>query len=230
MKFIAITLLIANAAYLVYNLVIEETGSGQAARPAMGDVPQVQLLSEVSSGGDQRQIEAVEVLSNVETIEADVDELEQGCAALGPFSDVMLAQDTNERMNALGISSELRAWDAPTDDEDFRVVLPPSASLQEAFRKLRELKSQDIDSYVITQGEDALGISLGVFSSLEGAMNHQVELESDGYEVEIREIQRLVREYWVLGDASVEFGPDVQALTAEIDTSATITRRPCGSE
>ncbi len=230
MKFIAITLLIANAAYLVYNLVNEKTGSGQAVRPAMADVPQVQLLSEAGSGQDQRQIEAVEVLSNVETIEAEVDELAQGCAALGPFSDVMLAQDTNERMNALGILSELRAWDAPTDDQDFRVVLPPSASLQEAFRKLRELKSQDIDSYVITQGEDALGISLGVFSSLEGAMNHQVELESDGYEVEIREIQRLVREYWVLGDASVEFGPDVQALTAEIDTSATITRRPCGSE
>ena len=61
MEFIAITLLIANAAYLVYNLVIEETAPGQAAvRPAMGDVPQVQLLSEVSSGGDQRQIEAVE--------------------------------------------------------------------------------------------------------------------------------------------------------------------------
>jgi hypothetical protein len=79
-------------------------------------------------------------------------------------------------------------------------MIPPASSLQEAFRKFRELKSRGIDSYVITQGPDALGISLGVFSSRSGALSAQQQRQREGYTATIVEIPRLAREFWIFGE------------------------------
>ena len=62
---------------------------------------------------------------------------------------------------------------------------------------MRELKSSDIDAYVITQGEDALGISLGLFASLNAAQNAQGRFNADGYTTQLREITQLQRTFWV---------------------------------
>ena len=81
-------------------------------------------------------------------------------------------------------------------------MIPPANSLQDAFRKLNELKAQEIDSYVITKGEDALGISLGVFSSLDAAQSIQGKLENVGYLADIVDIPRLAREFWVFSNVN----------------------------
>jgi hypothetical protein len=112
-------------------------------------------------------------------------------------------------LNAVGFSVEMRAVDVPTGVYDYRVILPPLPSLQEAFRRLRELKSRNIDSYVIPEGEDAQGISLGVFSSKEASLSHQERLGDEGYRVEIRRIERVTRGYWLYGALGFGF-PDGQ--------------------
>ena len=91
----------------------------------------------------------------------------------------------------------MKALDVITGENDYRVMMPRSASLQGAFRKLRELKSQGINSYVITQGEEALSISLGVFSTRVAADSLQSKLLSDGYEVVVSGIPRLSRQFWM---------------------------------
>jgi len=119
------------------------------------------------------------------------------CPALGPLADLFAGQNLVEKLEAMEFDVVLRAVDKPSGDSDYRVLIPPVKTLQDAFRKLRELKFASIDSYVITQGPDALGISLGLFSSREAAEVARSGFVGDGYETTIREIARLDREYWV---------------------------------
>jgi len=195
MKWIFYTLVLANLVYLGYQLT-----SGEAPRitelHAEESQATIQLLSESGVRTD-RQIEAEQVLKN--PISFDMQAAGSGCLGLGPFEDIVSAMDAAERLNATGFAVQVRAIDTATGDFDYRVVLPPTGSLQEAFRRLRELKSRDIDSYVISQGDDALGISLGVFSTSVAAEQHQSDLSEDGYESVIQEIPRVLRGYWILG-------------------------------
>ena len=63
---------------------------------------------------------------------------------------------------ALDIQAEIRSVDAAAG-LDYWVYLAPLASRQASLRQLKELQARKIDSYIITQGDLANGISLGIF-------------------------------------------------------------------
>jgi hypothetical protein len=127
---------------------------------------------------------------------AAADEL-KSCMGLGPFENVISAQDVAERLKAIGYTVETTAVDKPTGESDYRVVMRPLSSKQEVFRRHREFKSRDIKSFVITKGVDAQGISLGVFSSNGAAENYRQALIGLGYDVLVKVIPRVNRGYWV---------------------------------
>lgn len=223
MKWIFYSLLFANLAYLALNLwgegaagirMVGNTGSNAVANSRSHDsgVEQregrILFLSEASKPGEKPTLEAV---LEQPTLVAAADKL-KSCMGLGPFENVISAQDVAERLNAVGYAVEMTAVDTPTGESDYRVVMPPLSSLQEAFRRLREFKSRDIDSYVITQGDDAQGISLGVFSSDGTAEDYRQELADLGYEVSVKAIPRINRGYWV------QIGPEMfpEELLSEI--------------
>ena len=202
MKNIVILLVIVNVAYFAYRAFLYVPPSVvTTVRSSSPSAESIYLLSE-NSNNSLRKKELDLVINN--PVQAVVDG-SQTCAAIGSFSDINSGQDVIDQLNALSISAELKALDVPTGLNDYRVMMPPASSLQGAFRKLRELKSQNIDSYVITQGEDALSISLGVFSTEDAAKKLQASLVSSSYEVVISNIQRLTREYWI-------FSPEGQNL------------------
>lgn len=194
MRYIVLSLLVLNCIYLIYNLFGEETAlrNGELVEP-LKNVSSIRLLRD-SINEDVRQRQMDQVVKNPvllpETLTTD-------CKAVGPFSSVTLAQAALERLESLDYTVELRALDRLTGEHDFRVMIPPAASLEEAFRRLRELQSRKIDSYVITQGRDALGISLGVYSIASAAEKVQQELSEDGYQTQVAQIARLEREYWI---------------------------------
>lgn len=220
MKWIFFSLLLANAGYLAYHLFEAQSVSlpGSASENTLR-IPSVELLTEGSEASRQDEVERVlgnpvriakddqssEIVANSDGPENATIVLpssEEGqCAGLGPFANVAVAQNVSERLAALGQNVELQAIDRQLSDSDFRVVLPPLKSVQEAFRRLRELKSQNIDSYVITQGPDAQGISLGVFSSRAAAKKYQVDMAGIGYRTEVKELPRISRGYWLLGQS-----------------------------
>ncbi len=214
MRLIFYALVLANLVFLGY-LVLRD--APQAVKvtdsPLTDDSAMIQLLSE-RGGVDERRIEVAEVLRNAVTVVPE-DQKETGCRGFGPFEDILVAQNVAERLNATGVSVSLNALDTTTGEFDFRVVIPPLPSLQEAFRRLRELKSRDIDSYVITQGEDAQGISLGVFSSDDAAQSHLMFLAERGYEAEIKQIPRLSRGYWIHRNAGSLSNLDLEPLIEE---------------
>lgn len=222
MKWIFYSLILVNIVFAAY-LYLQPPG-GAGYKSDVDEESSIQLLSE-RRGKSTRDIEVEEVLENPIVVAEVEDSLD--CQGLGPFEDIVSAQDITERLNGMGVLVNLRAVDEETGEYDYRVVIPPVASLQEAFRRLRELKSQDIDSYVISQGEDAQGISLGVFSSQSAASDHQQTLADEGYETVIREIARVVRGYWVFADRDVAIPEDEIQRAINTNPSVSLTESAC---
>ncbi len=223
MKWVFYSLLLANLTYMAVNLY----GQGTARVGATGNAGDsvVKNASPWGSGFEQKGTRALFLLEDSQpgnkstlvavmeqpTLVAAADEL-KSCMGLGSFENVISAQDVAERLKAIGYTVEMTAVDKHTGESDYRVVMPPLSSLQEAFRRHREFRSRDIDSFVITRGVDAQGISLGVFSSNGAAEDYRQVLIGLGYDVLVKVIPRVNRGYWV--QISQETFPE--ALLSEI--------------
>ena len=93
------------------------------------------------------------------------------CLIFGPFS---VAQQARMELSAtptmtaqwVGISPLGRSVANDSSiPEGYRVYVSPRKSLEAAYELLKVFRSQGFDSYVMTEGVYARGISLGVFSS-----------------------------------------------------------------
>ena len=228
MKWILYSLLLANLAYLGFHLLYESPAAPTVTGSLKRGPATLQLLSE-RRGGSDRQMQQQNVLENpvVLSENRETDRQSALCVGLGPFADLLAATDVAERLNGIDIAAGVTAVDTPGGDYDYRVVLPPLPSLQEAFRRLRELKSRNIDSYVITDGKDAQGISLGVFSTREAADDHRQTLQGDGYVAVIREIPQVIREFWVVAAPGEEI-PEYQVSAVSVEFSrVSLTETDC---
>lgn len=192
MRYIVATLIVLNILYLYINLSGERvSGTKDELSLDKNNIASIRLLSEA---GISRQRQMEQVVNNP-TVLVPVEE--PNCQAVGPFSSVTTGQSVLERLTAMDFAVQLRALDRALNEYYYRVLIPPAASLEAAFRKLRELKTLGIDSYVITKGKDSLGISMGVYASAFAAQEVRQNLESDGYPTSLRQVARLEREYWI---------------------------------
>ena len=91
---------------------------------------------------------------------------ENGCLFLGGFDDRLPAEALEQRLLSWTYSLKYRGGYS-----QWRGLLGVSASWrrQASLRQLRELQSRNIDSYIITVGDLANGISLGIFSRKDSA-------------------------------------------------------------
>lgn len=226
MRYIVVTLMLMNASYFGYHYwraLVSPPVIAALSKvvPGSPGVEQIRLLREVrGDAGRDRQLSRVinnPLHQSVPPDNArvgDGDDLaasgdlagirphesgEAFCQVFGPLNDLFAGQALVEKLKLYDLQATLKALDKLAGGSDYRVVIPPAKSSQDAFRKLRELKSSDIDSYVITQGPNELGISLGLFSSLAAAESASADLADDGYVTQVREIPRLLREFWVYG-------------------------------
>jgi len=127
------------------------------------------------------------------------------CYSVGPLADRIDAKHLKVRAEALGFNSELRGLATGTSIEHW-VHIPPQSNRQQSLRLLRELQGRGIDSYIITQGDLAEGISLGLFRSSDSASKLSQKMKGLDYEVVIQEVSRGKKELWL------EF-PQVTQLT-----------------
>ncbi|MFK0572821.1 SPOR domain-containing protein [Endozoicomonas sp.] len=125
------------------------------------------------------------------------------CLVVGPFANVVEVDELQQRLFAVGVSSQEKA-DDNSQQQDYWVHIPPLPSRDAAIRLLRELQAQRIDSFVITQGELANGISLGLFSRSESAKVVSRRLTNAGYGVAIKSLPRIPEQWWLEMDAAVE--------------------------
>ena len=208
MRWLFYSLLVANLAYMTLSLwgqgldkmsklevagsiVLESSSSRSSDFEKKG--AGIKLLSEIGQLGHNSTDRSV---LKQPTLVAAADEL-RSCMGLGPFENVISAQGVAERLKAIGYTAEMTAVDTLTGESDYRVVMLPLSSRQEAFRKLRELRSRGIDSFAITKGVYDRGLSLGVFSSNRSAEDYRKILVGLGYDVLLDVLPRVSRGYWV---------------------------------
>lgn len=130
---------------------------------------------------------------------------EERCYSVGPFKDEDDAKFLGIRAEALGFNSEMRSLATGGSIEHW-VHIPPLLNRQQSLQLLRELQGRGVDSYIITQGELAEGISLGLFRNKKSAERLTLKMQEMDYDVVIKEVLRGEKELWL------EF-PQVSALT-----------------
>jgi len=151
-----------------------------------GTVKRLQLVSEA---GDSLQPAAPRELT---------DHRGSLCYVAGPYADDLDARHLLARVSALSLHGRINIVDiASGEPSEYWVHVPPRATREEALRTLKELQKRKFDSYIITQGDLAEGVSLGLFRNKESADGLQKEVEGSGIPVEVLVVNKSVREYWV---------------------------------
>lgn len=197
MRWILITLVTANIGYFAWQFVLVDSTvivKSETARTDRRD--DITLLTE-SDHSTSIELQALvdRPIVNLKNLTE-----QNGCMAIGPFMSIYESQNVVNQLAALEINLLAKAVDQPTGEYDYRLLVPPLSSLEEAFRKLRELQASNIDSYVITAGANALGISLGVFSTRKVADVALERIRNEGFDGNIVEISRLNRTYWLFDE------------------------------
>lgn len=183
MRWLFLLLLVLNVFYYVWH---QQQAPLQPREISMASTPratkqQIRLLSE----------SAVQQLPQTGN-----DRKEDVCLFLGSFEEEQTARVVEQRLLSLDIQSGVQSVDA-AGGMDYWVYLPPLASRQASLRQLKELQARKIDSYLITQGDLANGISLGIFPRSDSAESVIQRLRNAGYEPFMRELPRAHRTFWV---------------------------------
>lgn len=206
MRGIVLGLLLANLLYLGWQFLLPEAVlrvEEVPSLPASDGGMSIDLLSEIDQDQLLRYPAATVPVPNADpSVEKSLVSPAGFCAEIGPFLDVQDAEGfmtTNAERFAM--NQEIRQVPAPSV---YRVFLPPLTSRELANSTMEMLRTafvannMQIDSFLITQGELANGIALGLFAEHRNALNVQNQLQNLGYSVILREESRSNEEIWVL--------------------------------
>ncbi|MEH6567358.1 MAG: SPOR domain-containing protein [Halopseudomonas sp.] len=116
------------------------------------------------------------------------------CVMLGTFAERASAEQLQQRLLALDIAAELIAQEEVAST-DYWLVMSVKGGAQGAMARLSLLQEKGVDSFVITRGDFAGNLSLGVFSQREYAAARQAQLEAEGYEVSIQTVEKTREQY-----------------------------------
>lgn len=216
MKYVFYTLLVGNLVYFAYSQLWDQFSEGfdgvifpslssqdTVPKAAKTKGERLTLLQETDRAKELERVVKNPVVEPVAVVE---DVSAPNCKAIGPFLDMNLGQDLVAQLNALELPVSMQAIDKATGEKDYRLMISAADSLSEAYRRHKELKSNKIESFVITKGPLKSGISLGIFSTKQAAEKAQSALPGLGYSTELIETPRMGREYWVIPSK----GPEIK--------------------
>lgn len=207
MRWTVIFLVFANLSYFSWGSYHESRGGywlpeeSDGYKEASGE--RLILLAEISGAHSVTPSDMAGVKPLMNSSIRSGRKLANECLVVGPFANVVEVDELQQRLFAVGVSSYERA-DENSQQQDYWVHIPPLPSRDAAIRLLRELQAQRIDSFVITQGELANGISLGLFSRSESAKTVSRRLTDAGYGVAIKSLPRVPEQWWLEMDSIVE--------------------------
>lgn len=105
------------------------------------------------------------------------------CLLVGPLVDIN-PRELRQQLSSYSFGEEL-VWRTTTISEGYWLIIPPLGSQAEASKMLKDLRSKEIDSFLIAEGEYRNGITLGVFSDKSNMEHYRRELADQGYPVVI---------------------------------------------
>ena len=185
----------------------------------IGAKKEIQLLSESSP---------VERRAAVKAVSSSSSSVKDQCIYLGGFDRREDAAQLLQRLTALDIGASVRALEMPVGEE-YWVYLEPMASRQASLRQLRELQARRIDSYLISEGELANGISIGIFPREDAARKVLERVQGLGYAAKVRVLPRTHQRYWALIDRSSERLVDAELLSTLVKDFSDVKQQqmPC---
>lgn len=149
------------------------------------------------------------------------------CYTLGPFSEMQTLRLVTREIKDYVVEASFRSREEQ-EQSMFRVFLKPVGSKQEAKALIKELVSNNIrDYFIITDGPNKNGISLGYFSSKRRAYSHADRVRKLGFDVIVEPVFRTYTIYWL--DYRIKSGNKIpqQIFDDHLENSAQRLSRTC---
>ena len=204
MRWIVFVLIFVNTGYFAWSIYQQSRAGYETVSDSSKPIPKTGRRLVLVSESDLRPAAKERVPEKTASVTVNLNktaepitaESVKKCLTLGPFENADTVDQVQQRLFSLGINSRERA-ERKVQAADFWVHIPPLPSRDSAIRLLRELQAQKIDSFVITQGELANGISLGLFSKEQSANTVSRRLIAAGYNVEVKALSRVPERWWL---------------------------------
>ena len=213
MRLVAISLVLLNVIYFLYELygpdpVMESVGPAQ-------EKFSLTLLSETLNTGSSKQRDRR--FAGASDFSESLDG--EYCNLVGKVESVADGYKVIEALSQVGIKSKLELVNRLTGELGFQVLTPPVSSLEKAFRKLKELKSESIEGSIITDRANTLRISLGVFSTIELAEEFRSTYDKE--KTTVAETPLLERSFVILSESAK--GADLQVSLESLTDYITLS-------
>lgn len=149
------------------------------------------------------------------------------CYTLGPFREMQTLRLVTREIKDYVVEVSFRSREEQ-EQSMFRVFLRPVGSKQEAKTLIKELVSKNIrDYFIITDGPNKNGISLGYFSNKGRAHRHADRVRKHGFDVIVEPVFRTYTIYWL--DYRIKAGNEIpqQIFDDHLENSAQRLSRDC---
>lgn len=118
------------------------------------------------------------------------------CVSLGRFDRAAEAEQLRQRLLVLGVAAEVQSRDVVVGT-DYWLVMPVIGGERHAVLQLSALQEQGVDSFLITRGELAGQLSVGVFTREDYAQLRREQLRDLGHEVSLHALSKTEQQFLV---------------------------------
>jgi len=149
------------------------------------------------------------------------------CYTLGPFSEMQTLRQVTREIKDYVVEASFRSREEQ-EQTMYRVFVRPVGSKQEAKALTKELASKNIrDYFIITDGPNKNGISLGYFSNKGRAYRHADHVRELGFDATAEPVFRTYTIYWL--DYRIKSGHEIpqQIFDDHLENSAQRLSRTC---
>ncbi len=180
----------------------------------------------VSDSRDQIALKVVQAAAGVgDAVGSDASA--EACFTLGPFRDLEKLRAVTRDIRDQVIEASFRSAEE-RERSLFQVFLQPEADLKSAKSTTRMLWNKNFrDFYIITEGKNRFGVSLGHFRDKSLAYNLRDRVAKAGFNVVVEPVFRTYTLYWL--DFRADSAQQVPALlkNSELTPSVNFFNRAC---
>jgi hypothetical protein len=188
-RYIFVSLVVMNLALLGWQVLLsgeDDDGGIDGVGDGSGAPHTLMLLSERASG----------------LVLEDFSPRTERCHAWGPYRDRPSAERAKLEIRRNDVAAWAGRLETPGEGFDYMVYVVPAPSRELAMRTLRELEAMGVESHIVTQGELAGAVSLGIHALEEEAEQVRAQIQDWGYDVVVKQVPRSRVSYWVVGEAA----------------------------
>ncbi len=179
MKYLFLSLLLLNLLYALWQL--------QVRMPSVVEATAEPVVASVERSG----------AAAPQRVPAQESARESGlCVSLGRFDSVGEAEQLRQRLLVLGVAAEVKPREVVVGT-DYWLVMPVIGGERHAVLQLSALQEQGLDSFLITRGELAGQLSMGVFAKEDYARLRREQLQGMGHDVSMHTLSKTEQQFIV---------------------------------